>query len=816
MSTAAATETRGPAWLSGLLLALPWLLAGLLIALNLRFAAHMGINDDAFITYRVARNLANGVGPVFNPGERVLSVTTPGYMLLLAASAILSQDFVALALLWNGLALLALSGLLIDASRAGFAQPRPRGLASLAAVVAVAVTLGDPLLSAAMGMETPLYLAALLAVFATYRRALQPSERAGRWLLATAAAAAAAFLLRPDGALVGLVVGGHWLITRRRVPWGALAVALVLALPWVLFAWGYYGSPLPNTLAAKISQGLGDRAGQWDQQLLAVGKTWLRANPLAALLALVGAAWVLRPARPAASAGVQVRRLMRLWAALYIVIHVALRARGYYWYYVPLLPVLALLTGDGAAGTIGWLARQVGPWWRIGRPLAVAGLLLGLLWPTVAAVGQLTADEPPGQRQMVYERTGLLLRELCQQPGREPVGMTEIGILGYVSDCRILDFSGLLQPEIAHLQLPAADKIEWAIKSYDPPLVVLVGDALYPFQLVAQPWFAQRYEPQDIQDERGYLSVLNRRALGPMAQRSVAARWWQEAEAGRPVTTTLVFPLQVTPAITLHTFLPADSVLTVNVNGQPLATLAGVESAWLDAPLDLGALGLDTLGLDALGLDTLGLDTLGLDTLGLDTPGLDTLGLDTLGLDTPGLDTPGLDTPGLDTPGLDTLRYSTNDNTTGGGMDGVGVTLELSGQAAGQPAAVAWIESNAVPAFSYFKPYEAAAAQPRPHQQLEQGEGLQATLAPAHAGPVALDVAFRDLPGVQLEVFVDGQLVGVAGSGSGPWQTARFALPAGALVDKATVDIALHNPVQQFVRVYYAALVDPSVPPYVP
>jgi hypothetical protein len=438
---------------------------------------------------------------------------------------------------------------------------------------------------------------------------------------------------------------------------------------------------------------------------------------------------------------VQVRRLMLLWAALYIAIHVALRVRGYYWYYVPLLPVLALLAGDGAVGVAGWLARQTGPGWRIGRALAVVGLLLGLFWPTAAAVGLLTADEPPGQRQIAYERTGLLLRELCQQPGREPVGMTEIGILGYVSDCRILDFSGLLQPEIAHLLLPVTDKIGWAIKSYDPPLVVLAGDARYPFQLASQPWFAQRYEPQDIQDERGFLSVLHRRALGPMAQRSLPARWWQGAPAGRPVTTTLVFPLQATPAITLHTFLPADSELTVNANGQPLAMLAGEDAAWLDAPLDLAVLG------------------------------------------------------------------SPADNQ---------VTLELSGQAAGQPAAAAWVESNAVPAFSYFKPYAAAAAQPRPHQQLEQGERVQATLAPAHAGPVALDVAFRDLPGVQLEVFVDGQLVGVAGSGSGPWQTARFALPAGALAGKSTVDIALHNPVQQFVRVYYAALVDPGLPPYVP
>jgi len=144
------------------------------------------------------------------------------------------------------------------------------------------------------------------------------------------------------------------------------------------------------------------------------------------------------------------------------------------------------------------------------------------------------------------------------------------------------------------------------------------------------------------------------------------------------------------------------------------------------------------------------------------------------------------------------------------------VTLALSGQAAGQPAAVAWVESNAVPSFSYFKPFVEAAAQPRPHVQLEQGDRVQATLAPAHAGPAVLDVAYRDLPGVQLEVFIDGQLLGVAGSGSGSWQVARFALPAGILTGKSTIEVTLHNPVQQFVRVYYVALVDPTRSPYVP
>ncbi|HSN76653.1 MAG TPA: hypothetical protein VL334_16400 [Anaerolineae bacterium] len=720
--------------------ALPWLLVLLFAGLSLSYAAREGINDDAFITYRVARNLAGGLGPVFNPGERVLTITTPGYMLLLAATSVFSQDFVALAMLWNGLAMLALGALLIDASQAGREQ-RTAALAALAAMVAVTLTLSNTLFRAAVGMETPLYLAALLAVFAAYRRTLAQPASSQRWLLATASAAAVAFLIRPDGLLAGLVVGIHWLVTQRRIPWRALALGLLLALPWVLFAWGYYGSPLPNTLAAKITQGLPDPEGQWGRQLWEVGGSWIAANPLAAALALVGLAATVWPASSPRPAELRVRRLMLLWAALYVAIHVALRVRGYFWYYLPLLPVAALLAGDGAAGVVRWLARlrQRGQPWRVVQPWLVAGLVAVLFAPVLTETSKLIGPRLPGQRQMAYERTGLVLRELCQHPGHEPVGMTEIGIIGYVSDCHVLDFSGLLQPEIAHLRLSPVDKIAWAIKSYAPPLLVLAGSTGYPRNLADQLWFRQRYEPVDIQDERGFLSVIHRQAMGPMEQRELASRWWQQVEPTTdPLTTTLVFPLDVTPAITLHTFLPADSGLAVAANGQPVVTLTGAAPVWQDAPLtDVQA------------------------------------------------------------------------------VDGA-VTLELTGLAPGQPAALAWVESNAIPSVHYFKSFEEAAAQPRPNLQLELDDRVQATLAPSSAGSLALDVAYRDLPGVQLAVFVDGQQVGVAGSGTGVWQVARFELPAGALTGQPTVDVELRNLAQQFVRVYYAALVDPARPPYQP
>src|ERR1700686_5368763 len=40
--------------------------------------------DDAYITFRYARNLAEGLGLVYNPGEWVLGTTAPLWALLLA------------------------------------------------------------------------------------------------------------------------------------------------------------------------------------------------------------------------------------------------------------------------------------------------------------------------------------------------------------------------------------------------------------------------------------------------------------------------------------------------------------------------------------------------------------------------------------------------------------------------------------------------------------------------------------------------------------------------------------------------------------
>ena len=404
---------------STLLNLLPWCVTVALTILNIWRMSRLGINDDAFITFRVARNLASGNGFVFNPGEQVQSITTPGYALLLAATSVFSKDFVSLALVLNGIAMLILGVLLIDLTRvpgaAGyFSRNRPTGntpstnpgytsappnslvptlLSSMAAVTAISLTFSNYLFSESVGMETTLYMAALLATFAWYRRALasSPDRRAeDRWLLWTAVGAGIAFLLRPDGALVGLAVGLHWLVTRRRIPWRALAVVAAIGLSWVLFAWLYYGSPLPNTLAAKVSQGMDYSSGRWGPQLLVVAEQWASTHRVGAGLALIGlfvCLWQRRSDRLA----------ILWWMALYIVLHTVLQVRSYYWYYVPLIPAVVLFTADGlvwlAGSLIVWMRHN--SWARLGSLAVVGVLLIATLYPVRLAVIDLSH---PGSR----------------------------------------------------------------------------------------------------------------------------------------------------------------------------------------------------------------------------------------------------------------------------------------------------------------------------------------------------------------------------------------------------------------------------------
>ena len=238
-----------------LLLFLPFLLW--LAPLGWMAAFTSALTDDAFISFRYARNLLEGHGLVFNPGERVEGYTNFLWVLELAAlwgafgwrpeesAPWLSAAFTGAtlaAMLWWAARLPSL---------------RRRGLVAWMAAGLVCCSATFASWSVGGGLETRQFT--FFVVLAVACLSARPDSR--RALLLASLSLAAASLTRPEGPLIAACCFG-WFAAQRRLDSGRwlppLRDAACLAGPCVaavalhyLFRYGYYGEWLPNTYHAK-------------------------------------------------------------------------------------------------------------------------------------------------------------------------------------------------------------------------------------------------------------------------------------------------------------------------------------------------------------------------------------------------------------------------------------------------------------------------------------------------------------------------------------------------------------------------------------
>ena len=235
-----------------LLLFLPWLVL-------LGYLTHTAwfLCDDAFISFRYARNLLEGHGLVFNPGEYVEGYSNFLWILELAAlwgTFGLRPEYTAQ---WLSVActvgtLAALLGWV--ARLPGLPQ---RGLVAWLALGLVCSSATFAQWTSAGGLETRQFT--LCVVLAVVGLTLSPENRLA--LLGVSLSLAAASLTRPEGPLFAACCFG-WYAVQRRVGtgrwWPGWRDATALGAPFVLlvaghYLWryGYYGEWLPNTYYAK-------------------------------------------------------------------------------------------------------------------------------------------------------------------------------------------------------------------------------------------------------------------------------------------------------------------------------------------------------------------------------------------------------------------------------------------------------------------------------------------------------------------------------------------------------------------------------------
>lgn len=227
---AAAATGRGAGWIAGMCL------AGLL-ALALRLLPGPETLDDAYITYRIAGNIANGQGFVYNAGERLQSSTTPAYALLLSLLPRLGLDLPRGSFVLNALAGMAAAMLLFAALRRICGD----GRAALAGALLYAVFPGSVVYSIA-GMETPFFELLLLAAGTAFL-----FKRDGL------AAVLAGFLplVRPEGLVVSAILGVALIVAKRNRVWAYGIVALLPLAAWIAWATAYFGTPVPHSVSEK-------------------------------------------------------------------------------------------------------------------------------------------------------------------------------------------------------------------------------------------------------------------------------------------------------------------------------------------------------------------------------------------------------------------------------------------------------------------------------------------------------------------------------------------------------------------------------------
>src|SRR5947209_11531588 len=230
--------------------------------------------DDAFITYRYARDWATTGRLEYNPGAAVLGTSAPGYALLLGALAKLSGLPVPA---WG--TLLAVLSLLITALVARLA---------LGASPPV-VRDGVPLLFGAGALllrwNVEMLGAEQLPILALGASAAYLALRGGR-PVAAGLLASAAMICRLDAALLAGVLGLALWIRERRFPWRFAVAGLLPISLFLLYLYAAFGTILPNTMAAKQSE-----PGAAQVSYILEEWAWLRRElPLAGCLVLLALA----------------------------------------------------------------------------------------------------------------------------------------------------------------------------------------------------------------------------------------------------------------------------------------------------------------------------------------------------------------------------------------------------------------------------------------------------------------------------------------------------------------------------------------------
>ena len=425
--------------------------AGGALILYLHGAVYYGYtSDDAYISYRYARHLGDGIGLVWNPGQYVEGYSNFLWVLLLAGLHAAGADIV-----WSGRWL----GFAAGVATMGATYMLVRELldrsdlaryAGLAAAFALAAS-GPFALWSYAGLETPLF--ALLVSMAVLLHLRE--QRIGTFP-ASGAVWALAARTRPD-ALVLVVVAAFFKlsdlilaessehtderthITRRTCAiW--LGTFAVIFVPYFIWRFATYGWLFPNAYYAKVGGGFEqyERGIRYLAQFAQEYAAWL------VLLAPV--ALLLRGCRRPGIA--YVLALVAVWCVY--VVYVGGDALLRFRFFAEILPLFYALIAASIAAIIG-AVRIDSPRATTLRYVAGAMVATGLIAFTLQSTpNERFAVAVPFESAAVDDRVEIGRWLRANAPEDTSIAVLAAGAIPYESRLETIDMLGLNDEHIAH------------------------------------------------------------------------------------------------------------------------------------------------------------------------------------------------------------------------------------------------------------------------------------------------------------------------------------------------------------------------------
>jgi len=414
--------------------------------------------DDAFITFRYAENIASGLGFVYNEGQQVLGTTTPLFTLILSALALAKIPPPSAALLIS----LICSGATACVLYRFACSLR---FTTWAIIPVVVYALWPRSLPADTGgMETALFTLLITAGFYFQHKRLD-FYAIGMATLAT--------VTRPEGALLlGILVLYNWWQHKER--WLSYAIIPLLIIgPWLAFEWYYFGTIVPNSAAGKLA--LYSRFGTMslvDTIIFLMG--WHTPGGwLISIAAVFGGYWLNKKQN--------FGWLEIIWMISMLAFFAASRARMFFWYIVPIYPVL-ILFASALLPLLGYKLKISAARLPAARTIVVA---LGSL-VLIAGCYKPMAYYKDFQQAMtqMHRAVGIYLGQHGHRD--DLVAAEDVGYMGYYSKLRILDRDGLVSPEAIpynrsgeYFDLINDYRPDWVVAAPDSPTSGFVADSAF-------------------------------------------------------------------------------------------------------------------------------------------------------------------------------------------------------------------------------------------------------------------------------------------------------------------------------------------------